>query len=311
MEAALQLPGSEQHPAVAAELLSGMARLQSFSGDMAGAHDLAARSIALWRGLVQPRGLAFALFHQGVPALFVQGLDAARAALREARDCFRQVDDVWGVALSTVYEGVVLALRPGQDDEALAVLNEGLARAQALGDEWAASTCSGYIGSVALRRGDLATARRGFTHILSLARATGDRFRMARSTHLLSELELAEGRYAQALTLLREALSLALEQGRAADQPQLLRGMARALAGLHRHAEAAALWGAAQDDPNSRPTLPPEDRAAVAAARDACRAALGEAEFERLAAAAARGSATDAAAQAQAWAEALGAPAEA
>lgn len=306
MEAALQLQGSPHRGAAAAAVLSGMARLCGFSGDMTRAHALAESSVALWRGLGDRRGLAFALFHQGVPALFHAGLAAARSTLQEARECFRSVDDVWGVAMCTVYEGVVLSIRPGQDDEALPLLNEGFARAQALGDEWAASTCSGYIGAVALRRGDWATARRGFSHILTQARENGDRFRIARSTHLMSELELAEGHPAEALSLLGEALVLALEQGRQADQPQLLRSMACALSDLGQHGEAAALLGAANELPGQRSTLPAENQAAVAAAREASAQALGPSALETQMAQGARWTAAQAARQAQDWVRAFG-----
>jgi tetratricopeptide (TPR) repeat protein len=209
----------------------------------------------------------------------IEGRGAAVAVLREARQCFDDVGDAWGVALAVVYEGVARALHPGDEAQAQQVLDEGLARSQALGDEWAASTCSSYIGSVAQRRGDYATARRGFTHILGVARQTGDRFRMARSTHLLGELDLVEGRHAEALALMAEALALAQEQGRSADVPQLLRAIARALVGLGQHAPAATLFGAGSRAEGPRSTLPLEDAASAAAATTACRAALGEALF--------------------------------
>jgi len=280
MTESMQLPGAQAPTAAAAAVLSGMARLASFSGDMAYAHQQAAQSIERWRALGERRGLGFALFHQAIPALVIEGRDAAVAVLREARQCFDDVNDAWGVALATVYEGVARALHPGDEAQAQQVLNEGLARSQALGDEWAASTCSSYIGSVAQRRGDYATARRGYAHILSVARQTGDRFRMARSTHLLGELDLIEGRHAEALGLMAEALALAQEQGRSADVPQLLRAIARALVGREQHAPAATLFGAASRSEGQHSTLPPEDTASAAAATVACRSALGAALFD-------------------------------
>jgi len=280
MTEAMQLPGAQAPTPAAAAVLSGMARLASFSGEMADARRHAAQSIERWRALGDRRGLGFALFHQAIPACVIEGRGAAVAVLREARQCFDDVGDEWGVALTVVYEGVVRALQPGDEAQAQQVLDEGLARSQALGDEWAASTCSSYIGSVAQRRGDYATARRGFTHILRVARQTGDRFRLARSTHLLGELNLVEGRHAEALALMAEALALAQEQGRSADAPQLLRAIARALVGLGQHAPAATLFGAGSRAEGPRSTLPLEDAVSAAAATTACRAALGEEVFD-------------------------------
>ena len=275
------LPGADAATVPAAGVVAGMARLAVFTGDMPEAHRLTGLAVQRWRALGDRRGLGFALQSQGVPALFVAGREQAQAALRESRQCFREAGDEWGEALATVYEGVVLALFPGAEQAAMALLEEGQARCVALGDEWAASTCSGYIGNVALRRGDRVAARRNFDHILSLARQTGDRFRISRSTHLMAELELLEGHAAQALPLLTEALAMALEQGRKGDLPQLLRTMARGLVGRERHAEAASLFGASERGADgARSTLPGDDPSAVDAARTRCRSALGDAGYE-------------------------------
>lgn len=282
MREALTLPGAADASPEAAALWSGMARLASFGGDMAEAHRLGTEAAARWRALDDPRGLGFALFNLGVPTLFRAGREEAAATLREARRCFEHCDDAWGQALATVYEGVVLAILPGAEDAALALLEEGYARCVALGDDWAASTCSGYIGSVALRRGDRATARRNFDHILGQARRTADRFRIARAAHFLAELELLEARHAEALDLLAEAMRLTAEQGRLSELPQLLRTIARTLVGLGRHEDAARLFGAgARSVAGARSTLPPDDPAAVAAATDACRQAVGDTAFDR------------------------------
>lgn len=277
----MELPGAEAVTATSASVVSGMARLAGFTSDMPEAHRLAGVAVERWRALGDRRELGFALHYQGVPALFVSGREHAVAALRESRQCFHDAGDEWGEALSTVYEGVVQALLPGAEEDAMALLEEGQSRCLALGDEWAASTCSGYIGIVALRRGDRATARRNFEHILSLARQTGDRFRIARSTHMMAELELLEGRAAHALPLSAEALTLAREQGRVGDMPQLLRTLARALVGLDRHGDAASLIGASERGAGGlRSTLPGDDPAAVDAARTSCRIALGDEAYE-------------------------------
>jgi tetratricopeptide (TPR) repeat protein len=137
------------------------------------------------------------------------------------------------------------------------------------------------MGLVALRRGDLATARRCNDHILAQARETADRFRIARSTQQLAELDLIEGRHAEALALLAESLQLTQEQGRIGEMPQVLRAMGRALLGLGRPGEAASALAAGTRSGGPRSTLPPDDPAAVASAIAACRTALGDAAFDR------------------------------
>jgi len=282
LAAALALPGAEACKAERAATLSGAARLSSFTGDMARGHECARQSIELWRGLGDARGLGFALLHDGVPTLFVEGRAPALAVLREAEDSFQAAADAWGVAVATVYQGVVLAALPGAEEAAAPLLAAGLERCLALGDEWAASTCSGYMGVLAMRRGDLADARHKFERILASARETGDRFRIGRSTHFLGELELAEQRHPEATALLVEALALVIEQGRHGDVPFMLRATGRALAGLGRHADAVRLLALGSRPATVKASLPPDDPQLVQGAVDSCRGALGEAAFDEL-----------------------------
>jgi hypothetical protein len=93
-----------------------MGRLSGFLGDMEPAYLLGSQAVARWRALGDTRGLAFALFYQGIPTLFRVGADEAAAVLREARQCFADLDDDWGVALATVYEGVARAFFAGDED---------------------------------------------------------------------------------------------------------------------------------------------------------------------------------------------------
>ena len=282
MDEALALPGALDHGEAVTTVMLGMARLSSFGGDMVEAHRLCTEAAARCRQAGDVRGLAFGLLSQGVPTVFVHGRDAAAAVLRESRLCFVAAGDVWGTALATVYEGVVLAIFPGAEDAALLCLNEGVARCRVLGDDWAASTGSFYIGAVAQRRGDWVTARRNMVQGLDQARATGDRFRIGRGAYLLGELSLLEGGHdAEALALMAEAAALALEQSRSCDVPQIMRMAGRALSRLGRHAEAALLLGNGAAPTASRPTLPPEDAAALGPTTDTSRLALGEDLFNQ------------------------------
>ena len=139
----LALPG----PAVTASraaLLSGAARIAEYSGDVKGAIDLAVESIALWRDLDDRRGLAFALFHEGIAGIMSMQLGRARTALAESLDLFRALQDPWGIALAASYLGTTYAVKPGTEDQARPLLLEGRARFRALGDEWGLTVCEDF-----------------------------------------------------------------------------------------------------------------------------------------------------------------------
>ena len=156
---AVELPDAKEHVAARARALSGAARLAAYAGDTAAAINLAEQSVELWRRTDDRRGLAFALFHLSIPFAMTAERERACVALEESLQCFRDMNDEWGVALTIAYKGTALAVNPGTEDEARPLLLECRARFGALGDEWGGSVASYYLGSIALREGDYAAAR--------------------------------------------------------------------------------------------------------------------------------------------------------
>jgi len=121
------------------------------------------------------------------------------------------------------------------------------------------SISSHYLGSLALRRGDFASARELTTEMLVNARTTGDTYRISRTLYQLAEIDLAQGRHASAVRALHESLLLLCEQRRSGDAAQVLRLLARA---AHRFGEsdvAARLAGAALRFGDAERTMPPDD----------------------------------------------------
>lgn len=200
--------------------------------------------------------------------------------LGEAIECFRSVDDPWGVALATVYRGVVCAVVPGDEERARLWLAEGLARCQAVGDNWAASTCSGCLGVVATRCGRFDEARGLYEPIDASARAMGDRFRIGRTAHFLGDLDLRQHRFADALLRLLEGLKLIADQGRRGEFPMMLSRVGRALSGKGRHADAVRALAAGAWPAETTPSLPQDDPMLAHAAIQASRHALGEDAFD-------------------------------
>ncbi len=278
---AMDLPHQDQYLALRAKALSGAARLATYSGDLRAGLELAQESVELWRRTDDRRGLAFGLFHLGIPAATVHGKDRARATMAEALACFRELGDPWGVALAQTYLGVVLAYTPGTEDEARPHLLEGRSRFAALEDTWGLTTSSHYLGTIALRQGDHASARELTVEMLRISREHLDNYRIARNLHQLAEIAYAEKTYAMALEYVKESLALNREQGRVGDAGQQLRFLARLALSQDRPDRTVRLLTAAAAHFSTRDcTLPPDDPAMNERALDVARKAIGEHRYE-------------------------------
>jgi non-specific serine/threonine protein kinase len=270
----------ERRDAEVARVVSGAARLAMYSGAVDEAVKLGERSVAMWRETGDRRGLAFALAHEAIPRIVLRQRDAARTLLRESNEHFVALDDPWGVAFATTYEGVSLAFEGGTEKEAYPLLTEGRARFGLLDDEWGVTTSSHYLGSIALRHGDYAAARELTEEMLASARDLGDNYRVARNLHQLAEIALAQDDLASAKRSLVESLVLNRDQGRIGDGAQQLRLLARIAAMEARPDLAARLFGAASPHDGRDRTLPPDsaqlNEQSVATAREK----LGDRRFD-------------------------------
>jgi hypothetical protein len=104
--------------------------------------------------------------------------DEALALVQRSVALYRELADPWGLALAISYLGVVLAWAPGTEAEAEPWLREGRQRFGALGDAWGMATTTGYMGVLAARRGDLEAARRHAEETLAACIEVGDQFRV-------------------------------------------------------------------------------------------------------------------------------------
>jgi predicted ATPase/DNA-binding winged helix-turn-helix (wHTH) protein len=280
LKQALQLNGAGGYIASTAKALSGASRLATYAGDTGAGLELAQRSVELWRTTGDRRGLALALFHEGVASILRCNQDHARVVLKESLECFRELDDAWGMALATTYFGITWAYEPGTEDEGRPALTEGRARFQALLDDWGVSTSSHYLGSIAMRQGDHAAARELTEEMLSVARDLGDNYRISRNLHQLAEIAVAEKKNSEAIGFLKASLALNREQGRIGDGAQQLRLLAR-LESMRQHPERAVrLFAAASLHESKERTLPPDDPALNKSALDSARQALDGRHFE-------------------------------
>lgn len=230
--------------AARAELLSGAARLAAYSGDKVAAFASAEASVALWRSLA------------------------------EALDNFRAIGDEWGIALATSYLGTAYAVEPGCEDQARPLLLEGRVRFKSLADTWGLTVSSHYLGGIALRTGDLQGARGLTQEMLVDARELGDRYRIARNLHQLAEIDLAEGRWRDAVPRLAESLQLNAEQRRLGDAAQQLRLLTRLAQEAGAPETALRFAALAAQHAGGERTMPPDDPAPHEARVAALQAAL-------------------------------------
>ena len=136
---------------------------------------------------------------------------------------------------------------------------EGRARFSALGDDWGAAISSHYLGTIALRQGDFEAARDLTREMLVSARALGDRYRISRNLYQLAEVDVAQGRLADAARHLHEGLTLTCQQGRAGDAAQLLRLLALVAFRTGHEVAAARLAGLADRHAGAERTMPPDE----------------------------------------------------
>jgi predicted ATPase/DNA-binding winged helix-turn-helix (wHTH) protein len=270
----------DRRDAAIAKLLSGGARLATYSGAINEAIDMASRSVVIWRQLDDRRGLAFALAHQAIPLIVSRQRDAANALMDECKEHFTHLDDAWGIAFAATYMGANLAFEPGAEDAARPLLVEGRARFQALGDDWGVTTSSHYLGSIALRHADYASARQLTEEMLDIARDLGDNYRVSRNLHQLAEIAVAQNDLVEARAHLTTCLALNRDQGRVGDAAQQLRMLARIELAQNHPRRAVRMFGAASIHDAKERTLPPDDPAINTAALAEGRKALGDRRFE-------------------------------
>jgi tetratricopeptide (TPR) repeat protein len=126
------------------------------------------------------------------------------------------------------------------------LLAQGLALDREVGDKEGIAVSSLLLGSVALKQGDVATARTRVEEGLFLYREMGYREGIAEALALLGRVEATRGDLALARTLYEESLTMARELGQRELIATGLEGLARAIAAQGDPAQAVLLWGMAE-----------------------------------------------------------------
>jgi non-specific serine/threonine protein kinase len=186
-------------------------------------------SVALHRALGDKRGLAYALVH----ASQMPGPDYAYdlAGVAEALCLARDVGDPWLIAHALIYNGCAAYWTPpGEPARGRALLEEGLARMQGLGDTLMIAMAHRCLGRMLFDEGDYERARTAFAAGLAGTRALGDAGGMSDCLLNLAAIARLHGDWAGAVALYREVLALLQSGAEFGNRWRLLDGLASAMA---------------------------------------------------------------------------------
>jgi predicted ATPase/DNA-binding XRE family transcriptional regulator len=233
------LAAGSGEPAVRAQAILGASWLTRAQGDAAPAAALVEQSLALYRELVDHRGIAEALRGLGWAAYY-QG-DAVRAAvlLEESLALYRALVDHRGTADALVGLGWVLCYR-GEVARSAALVEESLALYRELGDHRGTAEALRTLGFVAYNQGDIARSTPRLEEGLELYRALGDTSGMAYVLNGLGELARWRGDYGRAATFYAESLAIQEKLGHKQGMAHTLHNLGHVAHRVSDDAQAAA-----------------------------------------------------------------------
>jgi tetratricopeptide (TPR) repeat protein len=199
----------------------------------------------------------------------------------EAVELHRELGDDWGVAYSLFLLGHI-AFERQEWEVAHDSFTASIGQFAALGDDHFRLLATLNLAWVYGELGERERARPLLDDGLREARATGNKRLVTAALVAKAADEEAQGRYAEALEMLREAFEIAQETGEHVEIPYLFNGMASVLAAAGRHVAAARLLAKAaalNEEARTRARAWNEEQAAKALAT--VEAALNEEAFAR------------------------------
>jgi tetratricopeptide (TPR) repeat protein len=237
-------PDAAQARRLRARALNGASRIAIQHGSYARAVQHAEESLALYRALGEPAGIANALINLGQVASRQAEYSRAAALLDESIALLRPLGDPWRIAHALENRGRVAHLQH-DDTGAVALLQESLALFRQAGDRWGIGLALHSLGDVACEQGDFGRAVQLYGESLSARRELGNKQGIAAALTHLGYLARVRGDYEQALAVYEESLALLQSVGDKVGIAQCLEGMAYTICVQGEAARAARLLGAA------------------------------------------------------------------
>lgn len=193
-------PRGEALGAARAKALRGAGGIAYWQNDMARSRERYEGSVALYRELDDPAGLAAALNDLGYLPMMSGEVPLARDLFTEARNLFREGGDSWNMALAEM--NIASADFFGGDyEEARTVIQGLLPIIRERGDRfWLTEAITG-LGQLEQLTGRYPEARRYYLESLQLALDAGTSPQVAMVLEPLSNVDSAEGNHRRAVTL--------------------------------------------------------------------------------------------------------------
>jgi non-specific serine/threonine protein kinase len=196
-------------PTARARALSWVSRLAFLQHDIGGATEAAEQSIALFRQIGDPLGLAEALCVGGMAP---RDFGRAAALLEESVALRRGLGDRRGLA-DSLFAVADLAIKLGNLERAVTTAQESLTLYRELDHRWDIAGSSWLLGELAREQGDLDRALVLGKQALALFRDLGERRGVAMTLWQLAAVVGEQGDVEQAIALCEESVAVARNLG--------------------------------------------------------------------------------------------------
>jgi predicted ATPase/DNA-binding CsgD family transcriptional regulator len=204
----LALPRVQRGTPTWARAVTALGYLTILRGDRAAALPLLDQSIAFWRHVAEPRGLAVALFFRGLSVAWTgTDLDLAQANFTESLQLARQRGPRWVVYFCLYCLGETARLH-GDLPRAEALLAESLSLAMLEGERWGAFHALYGLALVALLRGERDHANQLAQRCLDASLELGDARGATYAIDVLACVALADEHARRAARLFSAAQAL-------------------------------------------------------------------------------------------------------
>ena len=260
IRAALALPAVQASELARAHALYVGGALADDQSDHAEAHRMLEESLALRRGLGNPRDIAGALSTLAQLRLHEGDAESARKYEQEALALFRELGVPVEEAISIAHLGDI-CMYLGEDDSATGHFEECLAKARAIGHRELEGECEWKLGELELTRGNLAAARTRFDRSHEICKGAEDRRGEAMALWSNGRAYAIDGDDSAACEKLAEALRAFQSFEMNAQMLGCLEDLAEILRSLGQADNAARLYGTVESL-RERLALPRPPRAA-------------------------------------------------
>ncbi len=214
-------------------ILSTLARYQ---GDFQAARTACQESLALFRELNDPVGIANALYRSGYVAWMRGDPDTARTSYEESL-LIAQGEACQDARSETLYYFASLTFFQGEAPMARRLIEESLALSRELGDQYNIAAALNMLGWILLLQEDVTAARTFQEESLRASQALGNQRGIAHTLSALGEIAYRTGDFAQACEHYEESLMILLRLDDRLMIAIYLEGLARAA-----RAQGETIW---------------------------------------------------------------------